>query len=172
MQTDNGAANDMIVVGEEAPVPDAAPATPLPAPPSAAQPTAENVGSEAQFTPESAQGAARVVEAYYALIEAKNYVEAHKLWGPASDLADETFAAKFAGYREYQAEVDAPGRVEGAAGSLYVTVPVRTHRVTTKGEQFNVPAVVTLRRANNVDGSTAEQRRWHITEIDEPLPPH
>lgn len=128
--------------------------------------------SEAPFTADSAQGAANVVQTYYALLESKKYREAHRLWGPASDLADGTFAAKFAGYREYHAEVDAPSDIEGAAGSLYVTVPVRVYGVTAEGKKFEEPRVVTLRRANNVDGATAEQRRWHIAKVDEPPAPH
>jgi hypothetical protein len=128
--------------------------------------------SEAPFSDTSAQGAANVVQTYYALIEARKYKQAHQLWGPSSDLADGTFAAQFAGYREYHAEVDAPGEIEGAAGSLYVEVPVRTYGVTVKGEKFEKPAVVTLRRVNNVDGSTPEQRRWHIATIDRHPSPH
>lgn len=112
------------------------------------------------------------MQTYFALLEAKEYTEAHKLWGPSSDLADGTFAAKFAGNREYHAEVYAPGEIEGGAGSLYVEVPVKVYGVTTKGEKFETPQVVTLRRVNNVDGSTAEQRRWHIASIAEPPAPH
>jgi hypothetical protein len=162
------AANDQAPLQTDAPV---APASPLTnSAPEAPARTAENVVSEAPFTPDSAQGAAQVVQTYYALLEARKYVEAHKLWGPGSDLADATFADQFTRYREYHAEIGAPGEIEGAAGSLYVEVPVRTYGVTTAGERFEVPGAVTLRRVNNVDGSTPEQRRWHIAKID--LPPH
>ncbi len=132
-----------------------------------------NVVSEEPFAPTSAQGAANVVQTYYALLEAKKFVEAHKHWTTGvGDLADATFAAQFARYREYHAEVGAPGRLEGAAGSLYVAVPVRIYGVTKAGERFEEPAVVTLRRVNNVPGSTAEQRRWRITKVDNPPEPH
>ena len=66
----------------------------------------------------------------------------------------------------------APGEIEGAAGSLYVEVPVRTYGVTTTGGKFDEPAVVTLRRVNNVDGATPAQLRWHITTVDQPPGPH
>lgn len=160
-------ANDQAPVRTNAPV---APASPVSNVVEAPARTAENVVSEGPFTETSPQGAANVVQTYYALIEAKKYGEAHKLWGSSSDLADATFADQFAGYREYHAEVGAPGNIEGAAGSLYVEVPVKTYGETIKGERFEQPGVVTLRRANNVDGSTAEQRRWHIARVD--LPPH
>jgi len=130
------------------------------------------VVSEAAFSPASAQGAADVVQTYYALVEAKKYVAAHQLWGSASDLADGTFAAQFDRYREYHAEVDAPGRIEGAAGSSFVEVPVRTYGVTTDGKKFKESAVVTLRRVNEVPGSTTEQRRWHIAKIEQGARPH
>ncbi|URD59728.1 hypothetical protein M8312_07795 [Sphingomonas sp. KRR8] len=153
---------------EPAPAP---PPTNTAAPAAPAKPEREVV-SEAPFTATSAQGAANVVQTYYALIEAKKYAEAHKLWGPSSDLADATFAAPYRQYREYHAEVYAPGRIEGAAGSLYVEVPIKSYGVTNKGERFEEPGTVTLRRVNDVDGSTAEQRRWHIAKIDLPPGPH
>jgi hypothetical protein len=157
---------------ENAPSTQPAPAAPPPPQSSSTPPapTAENIVSEAPFSDTSAQGAANVVQTYYALIEAKKYGEAHKIWGSNSDLADTTFADQFSSYREYHAQVLAPGGIEGAAGSAYVEVPVRIYGMTNKGERFEEPAVVTLRRVNDVDGSTAEQRRWHIMKIDRP--PH
>ena len=65
-------------------------------------------------------------------------------------------------------EVVLPGRSlgsavgEGAAGSLYVEVPVRTYGLTSKGEKFEQPGTVTLRRVNDVDGATPTQLRWTI----------
>ena len=167
-QPESPEANLPVIAGEEQPASNAAPAEP-PAPP---QPSSANIVSEAPFSETSAQGAANVVQTYYALIEAGRYADAHKLWGSASDLADATFAEQFSRFREYHAEVLAPGDIEGAAGSLYVDVPVRTYGVTAKGEKFEEPAVVTLRRVNDVPGSTAEQRRWHIMKIDSPPKPH
>ncbi len=148
----------------------------VPAAPGPANIAAANesgVVSEAPFSPTSAQGAANVVQTYYALIEARKYGEAHKRWAERpGDLADGTFADRFQPYAEYHAEVFAPGRIEGAAGSLYVTVPVRTYGRMKTGERFEEPAIVTLRRVNDVPGSTAEQRRWRIVKIDTPPRPH
>ena len=158
------------VAGEGRPEASPAPVAPVPQAPRPSPAPKRDLVSEAPFTADSAQGAANFVQTYYALIEARKFGEAHKLWGPASDLADGTFADRFTGYREYHAEVGAPGEIEGAAGSLYVEVPVRTYGVTMRGERFEVPGIVTLRRVNNVDGATAEQRRWHIAQIE--LPPH
>lgn len=128
--------------------------------------------SAASSSDTSAQGAAALVRSYYALIGQKQYREAHRLWGPSSDSADADFAAQFTPYREYHATVAAPGAIEGAAGSLYVEVPVRTYGVRANGQKFDEPAVVTLRRVNNVDGATPAQLRWHIATIEPAPSPH
>jgi hypothetical protein len=52
--------------------------------------------------------------------------------------------------------------MEGAAGSSYVTIPLKVTGGLTKGGGFVLEGPVTMRRVNDVDGSTAEQRRWHI----------
>ena len=121
--------------------------------------------SEAPFSETSAQGAANVVQTYYALLEEGKYGEAWRLWsgqGEASGMSEADFAASFGRYREYHAQVGAPGRIEGAAGSLYVEVPVQVYGRLANGEPFNMLGPVRLRRVNDVPGSTPEQRRWHI----------
>jgi membrane-bound inhibitor of C-type lysozyme len=146
--------------------PDATPtarpvATPAPTP--AKTP---DVVIEAPFTEDSAQGAANVVQTYYALLEAGKYGQAYALWSPgAAGMSREAFAASFAKYRDYHAEIGAPSGIEGAAGSRYVTVPVRAYGNLKAGGPFNMRGSVTLRRAV-VDGASPEQRRWHISGSD------
>ena len=60
----------------------------------------------------------------------------------------------------------APGAIEGAAGSLYVTVPVQIYARQKSGEELHQLGKATLRRVNDVPGSTAAQRAWHIYRID------
>eukprot|EP01035_Chromulina_nebulosa_P014626 gene14626-19352_t len=75
----------------------------------------------------SAQGAADVVQTYYALLGEGRYREAHALWdddGRASGMSVDAFVASFARYSEYHAQIGAPGRVDAGAGQRYVTVPV------------------------------------------------
>lgn len=126
--------------------------------------------SEAPFTPESAQGAANVVQTYFALIGEKKYDGAWMLWsdgGKASNQTLDDFAASFGQYAQYHGLVGAPGEIEGAAGSLYVEVPVQIYgRMKADGRPFNLLGKATLRRVNNVDGSTAEQRKWHIARLE------
>jgi hypothetical protein len=119
--------------------------------------------SEAPFTPESAQGAANVLQTYYALIEKGEYDEAFALREPSTrGPSAEDFAASFDRYAEYHAHIGAPSDIEGAAGSLYVEVPVQTYGRLKDGQPFSNAGTVTLRRSNNVPGSTAAQRRWRI----------
>jgi len=123
--------------------------------------------SEAPFTEESAQGAANIVQSYHALIESGRYGEARRLWsqgGEASGMSAEAFAASFDRYREYHAQIGAPGRIEGAAGSLYVEVPVQVYGRMRNGEPFNMLGPVRLRRCNDVPGCSAEERKWRIVE--------
>jgi hypothetical protein len=117
----------------------------------------------------SAQGAANLVQTYAALVEAGQYRQAWSLWGDggrASGVNADAFARSFSRYSEWHAEVGPSGRIEGAAGSLYVTVPIRVHGRLAGGGLFSAGGAVTLRRVNDVPGSTAEQRQWHIVAID------
>jgi hypothetical protein len=121
--------------------------------------------SEAPFAPTSAQGAADVMQHYYALIGQKRYAEALKLWGPASQIAPAS-ETEFGDKLEYHGLVGSPGEIEGAAGSLYVTVPVQVYGRLRDGRELHQLGEATLRRINDVPGSTAQQRLWHIAQID------
>ena len=60
----------------------------------------------------------------------------------------------------------APGEIEGAAGSLYVEVPVVIYGRLRQGAEVHEKGKAVLRRVNEVPGSTAAQRRWHIERIE------
>ena len=119
--------------------------------------------------PKSAEGAAQVLQSFGALIEQKRFGEARRLWAgsaPQSRMSDAEFAAQYSDYSEVHLQVGAPGDLEGAAGTIYVDIPVVLYGRLANGRQFGRPATATLRRANDVPGSTEEQRRWHIANID------
>ena len=125
--------------------------------------------SEAPFTADSAQGAADVVQHYYALLEARRYTEARTLWEPGADGAKHdagAFVQGFADYAEYHANVGAPGEIDAGAGQRYVEVPVVVYGRRKSGAAFNTRYKVTLHRVADVDGATPEQKSWHIREID------
>ena len=124
--------------------------------------------SEAPFTPDSAKGAANVVQTYYALLEGRKYAQAWALWDdvPGKPRSAALFARTFTQYREYHANVGAPGRVDAGAGQRYVTVPVQVYARRIDGTpQYQLGSVV-LHRAGDIDGATAAQRSWRIRSID------
>ena len=120
---------------------------------------------EGPIDPKSAQGAGQVLQRFGGLLEQRKFAEARKLWsddGKASGLSEAEFIATYDKYPEIHSEVGAPGQMEGAAGSSYVEIPFRLYGKLKTGGAFNLVGPVTLRRVNDVPGSTEEQRRWHI----------
>lgn len=122
--------------------------------------------SEGRIDPKSAQGAGQVLQTYFALLESGKSAEADKLWSDSGTPND--FANRLANYREVHANIGAPGDPEGAAGSIYVDVPVQLYGRLENGKEFNARGTMTLRRVNDVPGSTDEQRKWHIYRADFP----
>jgi hypothetical protein len=158
-----------------------APATNLPMPEAPLKPPApgEEGGlpddrtplPEGPIDPKSAQGAGQVLQSYFALVEQGKYAEAYKLWsdgGKASGETADQFAKSFEAYREIHANIGGPGDMEGAAGSSYVDYPVQLYGRTRDGKEFNARGTMTLRRVNDVPGSSAEQRSWRIYKSDFP----
>lgn len=119
---------------------------------------------------EKSRAAARsVLQTYYRLITDKQYDRAWRLWtqgGEGSGLTSEDFERSFAQYETYQAQVGEPGRMEGAAGSSFVTLAVQIDARRHSGEEIRMVGEATLRRVNDVPGSTREQRSWRIYRID------
>ncbi|MFN3727887.1 MAG: hypothetical protein ACK4SZ_16470 [Allosphingosinicella sp.] len=127
--------------------------------------------AEGPIDPKSAQGAGQVLQSYFALIEAGRHDEAWRLWsdgGRASGMSAAEFAASFAPYAEYHADIGAPGRIEGAAGSAFVEVPVQIYGRLRSGAPFSRRGTMTLRRVNDVPGATPEQLQWRIFRSDIP----
>ena len=145
------------LMAPEAPVAPVAPNAP--APPKASLPEPKG-----PIDPKSVEAAGQVVQGYGALIEQKRFAEAEKLWGDPSAAAQ--FSKQLKGYSETHLEIGALGESEGAAGSIYVTEPVTFYGKDGAGKAFRRPANVILRRVNDVPGSTAAQRRWHIERIE------
>ena len=114
--------------------------------------------------PKSAEAAGQVMQSYGALIEQKRWKEASALWDePANGVQ---YGNTLKDYTEVHLNIGKPGELEGAAGSSYVTVPIVFYGTTHGGAPFKCPADATLRRVNDVPGSTERQRRWHIWTIE------
>jgi hypothetical protein len=109
--------------------------------------------------PKSTEAAGQVVQHYGALIEQDRFAEAARYWRDAAGAS--AFASQLQARGLKHLEIGDLSRPEGAAGSIYVTMPVVFYQADKRN-----PATVTLRRVNDVPGSTAEQRRWHIERIE------
>jgi hypothetical protein len=124
--------------------------------PDARTPLAEPRGP---IDPKSAEAAGQVVQHYGALIEQGRWAGAAHYWGNASAAA--SFGKQLQASTLTHLEIGKPGESEGAAGSIYLTMPVVFYN-----ERMRRPADIVLRRVNDVPGSTEEQRRWHIDRIE------
>lgn len=104
--------------------------------------------------------AMRLVRAYYAAVSVHDYRTAYALWHGKQSYGH--FRKGYAATRSARITFLKPGDAEGAAGSIYVTLPVRVDATLRSGAHQHFVGSYTLRRVNDVDGSTAAQRRWHI----------
>ena len=107
-----------------------------------------------------------MLQRYFALLEFDKAVEADGLWSGSGTTQE--FATQLARYREVHANIGAPGKPEGAAGSIYVDIPVQLYGRLNNGKEFHSRGTMILRRVNDVPGSTNEERRWHIYRADFP----
>ena len=113
--------------------------------------------------PKSVEAAGQVVQSYGALIEQKRWAEAEKLWGnPARGRG---MSDDLKRNRDVHLQIGKPELPEGAAGSIYVSVPVVLYGKRADGGDFSQSGEATLRRVNDVPGSTEAQRRWHIDSM-------
>ncbi|WP_454252504.1 hypothetical protein [Pseudomonas sp. Marseille-Q7302] len=114
--------------------------------------------------PSSAEAAAAVVARYYRALDARDYGTAWQQWGSDGQPGNsyERFRQGYARTRGVQVTLGQPGPVEGAAGSSYVSVPVTVRARLADGSRQTFSGSYQVRRVNDVDGASAEQRRWHL----------
>ena len=116
----------------------------------------------ADRTPAAARA---VVQRYYDAIEHGRYRTAYALWsrdGRASGKSYAQFVRGFARTAHSRVVAGRPAQGEGAAGSLYITVPVTVTATLKNGARQRFRGSYTLRRVNDVPGATPAQLRWHI----------
>jgi len=114
---------------------------------------------EPAIDPKSTDAAEELVRGFARLLNQRKFDEAFMLVGAGAPPRTD-FDRQFAGYTHVSQ--GAAGDQEGAAGSIYVSVPLSFSG--TGGRKRH--AIVILRRVNDVPGSTEAQRRWHIERID------
>lgn len=113
----------------------------------------------------SAQEAASAVRAYYDAIGAGDFNRAYAAWsdgGRSSGRTPEQFASAFQDTRVIRVSIGAPGRVEGAAGSRYVEVPVTVTSRGADGRELRQAGSFAM-RSSGVEGAVPG---WHIVSAD------
>jgi len=112
---------------------------------------------------EGPEAAVEVVRSYYAAIDAHDFERAYQSWGesgpPGQSL--EEFSRGFSATSSVRVETGAPSRIEPAAGSRFVEVPVTIFAETITGQKQRFEGKYVLRRTV-VDGASPDQRRWHL----------
>lgn len=108
---------------------------------------------------------ASLIRDYYSAIASRDYALAYNFWrdeGRASGKSLSAFKGGFVDTAGTKVEVGEPSRPEGAAGSIYVTVPVTVQATTRDGTKQRFKGRYVLRRANAVAGALSADREWRI----------
>ena len=116
-----------------------------------------------ESTLDESQAAVSVIHDYYDAIAKRDFEKAYGYWGSTGPLGQtlESFAAGFADTATVTVKTGKPSRVEPAAGSRYVEVPVTITATTKAGETQRFEGTYTLRRSV-VEGAAAANAKWHI----------
>ncbi|WP_109808533.1 hypothetical protein [Sphingosinithalassobacter portus] len=112
----------------------------------------------------SAEAAQDAIRRYYSAINAQDYATAYATWssnGEASGKSYEAFASGFARTRHTAVMFGNPGEVEGAAGSVYIELPVTIDAQLDDGTHQKFTGSYTLRQVNGPNGPGPSQG-WHI----------
>jgi len=109
---------------------------------------------------DDAQSAVAVIREYYDAISARDYAHAFALWGGSGPPGQtfEDFSAGFADTASVRVETGTPSRVDAAAGSRYVEVPVTIVAVGEAGATTRFEGTYVLRRSV-IEGG---EKSWHL----------
>ncbi|MGY1459774.1 MULTISPECIES: hypothetical protein [unclassified Luteimonas] len=111
------------------------------------------------------EDAVAAVSAYYDALRRGDLARAYAAWsdgGRASGRTPEQFAAGMGDLAIASVSLGEPGRVEGAAGSRYVEVPVTVTSRGSDGREVRQIGSFTM-RSSQVEGAS---RGWHIASAE------
>lgn len=114
--------------------------------------------------PKGPAGAKAVLGRYAKLVGQQRWAEARQLWTEGSDTS--AIEAQLQQFERLEMSVGDPGLAEGAAGSIFIEIPLQLTGTSKSGEALALAGTATLRRVNEVPGSSEVQRRWHIYRLD------
>ncbi len=116
-----------------------------------------------------AENPQELIRAYYKAIDEHQYEAAYSAWGDGGAKSGQRFDEFKAGFAQTERmvmEIIGPVETEGAAGSIYASVPVVVRADSKDGERKNFNGRYVVKRVNDVPGATPEQLRWHIDSAD------
>lgn len=116
-----------------------------------------------KIDPKGPDGAGQVVQRYASLIEQGKMAEAQTAWGKGIEQGV-LAPARLAALHGVHFEVGKPYDQEGAAGSIFIMVPLTLTATDKAGKPVRYAGPITLRRVNDVDGASAAQLRWHMVQ--------
>jgi hypothetical protein len=112
----------------------------------------------------STAAAVQLARGFAQLLNERKFDEAYMLLGPSA-VPRKDFDRQLTGIKDLRATIGTPGQQDGAAGSIYIGIPL-TISGELGGKHVSWPAGLILRRVNDVPGSTEAQRRWHIDRLN------
>jgi hypothetical protein len=113
----------------------------------------------------SPKAAVAVIRLYYAHIAARDYRSAYRLWSDDGRASGKSLGQFNCGFRDTVSTsvmIGKPHAPEGAAGSIYIEIPVTVRARLRDGRRQRFTGSYVLRRVNDVPGSPLADRRWHI----------
>lgn len=119
--------------------------------------------AQAQTASSTAEDAVQLIRNYYFWINQKKYEGAFNIWEKREDgnavngQSFEKFAGGFSDTASVSVEIGAPGKIEGAAGSNYIQIPVVISATSTHGSQQKFAGSYTMRSSN-----MADDKSWYI----------
>lgn len=122
-------------------------------------------GATVPATDKTPAAARAVVERYYDAIEHGRYRTAYLCWSDGGRASGKSYAAFVRGFARTAHSRVVAGRPlsgDGAAGSIFIDVPVTVVATQKNGSRQRFRGRYTLRRVNDVDGATPDQLRWHF----------
>ncbi|MDH7972287.1 hypothetical protein QH494_08840 [Sphingomonas sp. AR_OL41] len=126
--------------------------------------------SPARTTSADALAAKRTAEQYFALIGAKKYAEARKIWdhdGADSGGDAAALAASYAVFATYLPTVGDPTEIKTVGSEQYVAVAVKVKvKEKRSGRTYEREGPVLMRRQMSSNGNVATAGPWHIWGVD------
>jgi len=108
----------------------------------------------------SVEAAVDVLRAYYAALDRHDYCAAYAIWTGGHDFA--AFQRGYAHTAHVTVTPIPPFRADPGAGQVYAEIRVVVRAVLDNGTRQRFRGSYILHRVNDVDGSSAAERHWHI----------